>query len=462
MIAPLPLILLAAAAAQSDDILVPVIEEPWLQVAGNPDLGNYTTPHQQPVDFSVWQAADGTWQLWSCIRGTNCGGMTRLFHRWQGGNLKSPDWKPMGVAMESDPAFGETPGGLQAPHVVTWKGRYWMAYGDWVRICFADSDDGKTFRRHVGPSGKSGLFGEGNAWNSRDAMLLFSKGLWYCYYTAFPRGQGYDYCRTSTDLQSWSDSCVAAYGGWAGNGPFSCECPHVVEPEPGAYYLFRTQRYGQDAQTCVYRSANPLNFGIDDDGPFVCALPVAAPEIIRHQGEYYIASLMPDLKGIRIARLTWRRAQATGTPVFDFLDEETRKGWRRLVKGDLDPCFVSSTNPDLAPPMSHFVSTVIGTDGSIHYERTGTIESPPFLVKDRLYSLWVSGTANVQATYVALLNAESGEELARVTGYGGHLFKRMIVDTSRFQGKRAFLRVVDADTGGGYINFGGLFSLPGA
>ena len=36
------------------------------------------------MDFAVWQAKDGTWQLWSCIRQTKCGGKTRLFYRWEG------------------------------------------------------------------------------------------------------------------------------------------------------------------------------------------------------------------------------------------------------------------------------------------------------------------------------------------------------------------------------------------
>jgi len=35
------------------------------------------------------------------------------------------------------------------------------------------------------------------------------------------------------------------------------------------------------------------------------SLPVAAPEIIRDDDQYYIASLMPSLKGIQMARLKW-------------------------------------------------------------------------------------------------------------------------------------------------------------
>ncbi len=296
-------------AAAPDEILTPVVQGDWWQVAGDPDLGQYTDPKQQPVDFAVWQAADGTWQLWSCIRHTQCGGHTRLFHRWEGKNLTDADWEPKGIAMMSDPDLGEPLGGLQAPHVVQWNGVYWMAYGDWDDICFATSEDGKEFTRIVQPDGETAVFTEGPGVNTRDPMLLFTGGLWHCYYTAFPHEHGYDYCRTSPDLRTWSNSSVVAYGGNAGNNPFSAECPHVVEVNPGAYYLFRTQRYGEDAQTSVYRSRNPLNFGIDDDSCFVCTLPIAAPEIVLHEGKYYIASLLPNLKGIRLARLEWLPAK---------------------------------------------------------------------------------------------------------------------------------------------------------
>ena len=71
------------------------------------------------------------------------------------------------------------------------------------------------------------------------------------------------------------------------------------------YYLFNTQRYGQRQHTTVFRSADPLDFGINDDRYEVATLPVAAPEIVLHEGQYYIASLKPDLKGIQIARLKW-------------------------------------------------------------------------------------------------------------------------------------------------------------
>lgn len=297
-----------APSASADDVLVPRVDGPWWRVAGNPDLAKLGTPKQQPVDFGVWQAADGTWQLWSCIRHTAAPGRTRLFYRWEGKQLTDTDWQPMGIAMQADPNFGETPGGLQAPHVVKVAGEYIMHYGDWEHICQARGRDGKTFERRLMPDGKSGMFTEGPGTNTRDVMLLRIGPLWHAYYTAYPDKRGAVYVRTSEDLRSWSASRRVAFGGSAGDGPFSAECPFVYfHRESGYYYLFRTQTYGRNAKTSVYRSKNPLDFGVNDDRYLVGALPLAAPEIVEHAGKLYIAALTPALDGIQIARLKFGR-----------------------------------------------------------------------------------------------------------------------------------------------------------
>ena len=150
----------ALASNASESIPVPQIEGQWWQVAGNPMEHKYATERQEPVDFAVWQAADGTWQLWSCIRGTTAGGKngkSRFFYCWEGQNLTDTNWKPMGIAMEADPSMGETPGGLQAPHVVKIDKTYHMFYGDWVNICHATSKDGKNFTRVIQEGGKTGM-----------------------------------------------------------------------------------------------------------------------------------------------------------------------------------------------------------------------------------------------------------------------------------------------------------------
>ncbi|MCU0978688.1 MAG: hypothetical protein MUF25_05905 [Pirellulaceae bacterium] len=298
-----------AQAAAPGVPLKPVSTGRWWPVAGDPDLGPLTSPKQQPVDFAIWQAADGTWQLWSCIRGTQEPGKTRLFHRWEGAKLTDRDWASKGIALQADSALGETQGGLQAPYVLRHAEKYWMFYGDWANICLATSTDGKTFLRHRNSAGRPQLDFAGPVdrdRNGRDPMVVRIGDKWYCYYTAHPGNKGFDYVRTSDDLIHWSDERVVAAGGQAGKGPYSAECPFVVEPQPGDFYLFRTQAYGKNAQTSVYHSRDPLNFGIDNDAEhYVTTLPVAAPEIFRHEGQWYLAALLPSLKGIQITRLEW-------------------------------------------------------------------------------------------------------------------------------------------------------------
>src|SRR5688572_17723687 len=104
-----PLALLCFALACEAEIKQPRVAGDWWTIAGDPDLAQHNDPNQQPVDFAIWQAADGTWQLWSCIRNTRAGGKTRLFYRWEGGKaLTNSNWKPMGVTMQAKAEYGET------------------------------------------------------------------------------------------------------------------------------------------------------------------------------------------------------------------------------------------------------------------------------------------------------------------------------------------------------------------
>jgi hypothetical protein len=293
-------------AIGADTFLVPQIDGDFWQIAGDPDLGPFTSAKQQPVDFAIWQAADGTWQLWSCIRSTNVPSKTRLFYRWQANKLTDSNWTPMGIAMMADPGFGEVEGGLQAPYVLKEGSDYYMFYGTWDHIALAKSKDGKTFARQLLPDGKSGMFGEEVGANTRDPDVIKIGSLFYIYYTAGPNHQGADYVRTSRDMIHWSASRKVAYGGSTGDGPWSAECPFVYsQKSSGYYYLLRNQVYGQNAKFSVYRSKDPLDFGKNNDNNLVETMPYAAPEIVESEGKTYLAVLLPNLKGIQIAKLKW-------------------------------------------------------------------------------------------------------------------------------------------------------------
>ena len=307
---------LSCSRMEKSEIYLPKIEGEWWQIAGSPDLGSYTSEHQQPVDFGIWQAKDGTWQLWSCIRQTRSGGTGRLLYRWEGKNLPDAFWEPQEIAMEADTTLSETKGGLQAPFVIKEDDTYYMFYGDWRRICLATSKDGKTFTRIQNANGEPALF-SGPYTQTRDPMILKSNNHFYSYYTdhlpaeAEEKRKGAIFGRTSTDLLHWSEPVMVSAGGiatsrtdwYAGD----VECPFVVELN-GLYYLFRNQVYGEHALNTQYASPDPLYFGVDDDQYLISTLPIAAPEIIEYDSEYYLASLMPNLKGIRLARLKWERS----------------------------------------------------------------------------------------------------------------------------------------------------------
>jgi hypothetical protein len=316
----------AQEAKAADTILVPTIEGQWWQISGSPDIGKFTTDRQQPVDFAIWQAADGTWQLLSCIRSTAYPGWTRLFYRWQAKRLTDHDWRPMGIVMTSDPKLGEVEGMLQAPYVLRDRGQYLMFYGVGDHIALATSRDGNVFHRRLSPDGKVGMFSDG--FGTRDPITIRVNGKFYTYYSANPGTEfnaadssaanraslrlmgNADLLRTSSDLLHWSDAKIVAKGGEAGTGRYSAECPFVYyHRKSGYYYLFRTQHYGENAETRVYRSKDPANFGVDEDRHLVETLPVAAPEIVESHGQTYIAALLPSLKGIQIAKLDWEPKQ---------------------------------------------------------------------------------------------------------------------------------------------------------
>jgi hypothetical protein len=306
--------------AKNETVYVPEIVGDWWQVAGNPDLGEYTTETQQPVDFGIWQAADGTWQIWSCIRHTGCGKNTRLFHGWETQNLTDTMWVPMGIQMMADTSLGEVSGGLQAPHVIKKDGVYHMFYGGWDQICLATGTDGKKFERYVNQDGQPMLFrSASDQWiNTRDAMVLHSNDQYYCYYVAHKpsndtsRLKAAIFCRTSDNLLHWGEERMVSAGGrvadldyWYGG---DSECPFVVQLG-GKYVLFRNQRYIGKQINTQYCSSDPLNFGVDNDEYEISQLPVAAPEIIYYNKQYYIAALNPGLDGIRIAKLKFNKTR---------------------------------------------------------------------------------------------------------------------------------------------------------
>ena len=110
--------------------------------------------------------------------------------------------------------------------------------------------------------------------------------------------------RTSKDLVDWSDWTLVHRDPQFGANRGASECPFVIE-KSGYFYLFRTIDYCS-AMTLVFRSDDPLDFGVGDaSGKLVGRFPAAAPELYTFDGQEYVTSSHAPLFGEQMCRVKW-------------------------------------------------------------------------------------------------------------------------------------------------------------
>lgn len=320
--------------------LRPVLDGDFWLIGPNPPLaelyphgqtakGSDGLPLHECVDHHLFQSLDGAWHLWGCIRKTPVG---RVLYHWEGTSLTRGPWRPTGEMFRADRKAGESVSEpndeekLQSPFVVREGGLYYLFYGGGgagidehgnpcpytdprmaYAMCLATSPDGRAWIRYRNPQGQSRLFVGPGA--TRDACLIKIAGLWHLYYAGYhnhdPLEAGF-YCRTSADLVHWSDWRLVHQDRRYGSERWNTECPHVVY-RAGYYYLFRTVHYSS-ANTHVFRSEDPFDFGIGDArAQYVGPIAVAAPEIIVDgEGNEYITSNHDLRLGTQICKLIWK------------------------------------------------------------------------------------------------------------------------------------------------------------
>jgi len=262
-------------------LYLPEMDGPMWQIAENrPDVAPYNTGYHNACDFSIWQAADSTWQLVACIRGTSWPGATRLFHRWEARELTDQMWTSKGIFYKASTEVGQDPGSqpVQAPHCFVHDGKYHMFYNARGAYCMI-SDDGKNFTHHKNRDGDYKFFDMG-----RDVMLFHDADRWYAYYCGRRM-----HVRTAKKLEGpWSEQAVDI------SVTSNPESPFVAKYE-GGYYLW--------SQKLVYYSKDPLDFS----GPVIADMADTggkgyAPEIILHEGQYYFAAYG---RGIWLGKMKW-------------------------------------------------------------------------------------------------------------------------------------------------------------
>ena len=296
------LILLAAQDAPEK----PFLDGPWWRIASPPALERFGTGSEQTVDFTLFPAADGTWQLISCVRNTAHPGGKRLLFRWEGKTITDPDWTPKGIFLTSDPAIGHQEGVLQAPHLVREDGLFWLFYNS-AGARAMTSKDGKTFEHARDAAGNHKFFDM-----PRDVMLLDHRerdGKWYAFYTDIVAGK---YAERKNHTVSYRTAPKLA-GPWGDKVDIG-----VVSPPPnGDLFAFAESPFVHARKGWFYRfeqlnvlaSKDPARW----EGPPVAALAgknvleYLSPEIVEHEGRTYLAAYKDHGKGgIHVVRLGWK------------------------------------------------------------------------------------------------------------------------------------------------------------
>lgn len=334
------------ALAASNTIDAPFIAGQWRLLTSPEPLASLELPprNQEPLDppepndHHIFQAADGSWHLWACVRGTDVG---RLLAHWRTDDFFAGPWEFTGEVMRADRNAGESlvtwqgQEFIQSPFIVQHNRRFYMIYGGYAtgynscgeptldygsmqnQISLASSDDGLQWKRVLNANGFSRIFvGPGAA---RDPSLLKINNLWHCYYTGH-RNENVDeeaiLVRTSKTLLERSEWEVAHYVDPAYRSSRTCESP-VVIARNGLYYLFRSGGYTGDGNgsVAVFVSADPKNFGRSGDGSahYLCNIKAHAPEVITGpDNRLYITKIHSPETGyaIHIAPLQWKPLEA--------------------------------------------------------------------------------------------------------------------------------------------------------
>ena len=275
-----------------------------------PALGGRPAQVPQAPDFTIFQAADGTWQLVSCVRGTTHPGGGRLLYRWEAKRLTDADWTPKGVFRTSDTALGHKEGVVQAPHCVKVGGKYYLFYNSAGAAYCLVSDDGEEFRDHKAADGALRFFPM-----ARDVMLFDNRprdGMWYAYYTDIRPGRYADRKNHTVSFRTAKDLA----------GPWSAEATDVgvVSPTPADAYtfvyaespfvVFRGGWYYRFEQMNVLASRRPAEWPAKIVTTLTAGDPRAylSPEIIADGADEYIAGYRYKRGegGIYLCRLKWR------------------------------------------------------------------------------------------------------------------------------------------------------------
>ncbi|MGV3658841.1 MAG: BPL-N domain-containing protein [Prosthecobacter sp.] len=192
--------------------------------------------------------------------------------------------------------------------------------GAWTPV-----DQNASVQKLLKEQDRSWHFTPEEAVKAADPVTIKIGALSHCYYSGskpltttlkgmpFARLVGAVYARTSPDGKTWSKAQAVAWGGQSGEDLASAGHPSIVELQPGLFYLFRTQTTKDRSVTHIYRSSDPLDFGLYGNNAdalhYVTSLPAVIKAVVQHEGEWFA------VQNGKMARLAWRDLPTPSLPV---------------------------------------------------------------------------------------------------------------------------------------------------
>lgn len=299
---------LTGSAAAASEAPPPRIAGEWIRIATPPVLERYHKPGVQTVDFTIFQAADDTWQLISCVRGTAAPGKGRLLYRWESARLTDSDWQPRGIFQEADPTRGMAEGRIQAPHVVR-EGDTWWLFCNSKGAHAMTSPDGKAFTWATNRQGASRFFDM-----PRDVMILDNRVIdqrWYAFFTDIRPGRYQErnnhtvsFRSTETLDGTWSDKVDVGV-----LIPADERDPRYTFAEAESpFVLRRGEWYYRWEQMSVYASRSLTDWRGATRTQLLKGRQhqFLAPEVVEDAGTFYLAAYRDHGKsGIFLVPLAW-------------------------------------------------------------------------------------------------------------------------------------------------------------
>ena len=301
------------AAASPDRIrITPYVEVDRVVAAGtftkvyDPSTGE-TGPWYYNDHTLVQDRTTGTWHVFAITHAEPANPLDEKSFGHATAPTPNGPWTKQPPALVADPAAGESH--IWAPYVLYDAGTYYMFYA-------AGTPDHTAYRMHLATStdlihwtrdAANPLFTDG--FDGRDPMVRKVGDHWVMYYTANSTPAGGNHIvayRTSTDLKHWSERRTAFEHPATGTFGGPTESPFVVQ-RGSDWYLFVCCDGGYES-TKVYKSKDPLHFGIDQ---LAGSIQSHAAEVVQDGQNWYVTGAGWGKGGLYVAPLDFSKLQVT-------------------------------------------------------------------------------------------------------------------------------------------------------